>query len=164
MLSVKWKIYKILNYVLLVCAVILFLIMLTALMDNIGDPKAYLITCVFLLMIIQALINLYIASKNLPYKELTGSKLRWHVTGSIINFIAFLGLFTFLWFVVERLTEQRNFTEDDLGIIILLVCSFIWFTDGFILFCQMTLPAYLKKQSRNLSDSLVNSIGSDTTI
>ena len=164
MLPVKWKIYKILNYVLLVSAVILFLIMLTVLMDNLDDSKAYLLTCVFLLMVVQSSINLYVAAKNLPDKELTGSKLRWHVTGSIVNFIAFLGLFIFLWFVVEKLAQRRNFTEDDVGIIILLVCSFIWFTDGFILFCQMTLPGYLKKNSRNLSDSLVNSIGSDTDI
>lgn len=164
MLSVKWKIYKILNYVLLVSAAIIFIIMLTVLTDNLDDIVAYLVTCVFLLMIIQALINLYIIAKNLPYKILTGSKLKWHLAASIINFIAFLGLFIFLWFVVKKLAGQRDFTEDDVGIVILLVCSFIWFTDAFILFCQFTLPGYLKKNSRNLADSLINSIGSDTTI
>jgi len=163
MLSVKWKIYKILNYVLLVSAAILFIIMLTVLMDNLDDIVAYLLTCVFLLMIIQALINLYIIAKNLPYKTLTGSKLKWHVAASIINFIAFLGLFIFLWFVLKKVTEPVKYT-DDVGIIILLVGSFIWFTDGFILFSQFTLPAYLKKNSRNLADSLINSIGSDTDI
>ncbi len=164
MLSVKWKIHKILNYVLLISALILFLIMLTVLMDNIDDIVAYLVTCIFLLMIIQALINLYIISKNLPHKILTGSKLKWHVAASIINFIAFLGLFIFLWVVIKKVTGRRDYTEDDVGIIILLVCSFIWFIDGFILFCQFTLPAYLKKNSTNLFHSLINSIGSDTTI
>lgn len=164
MLSVKWKIYKILNYFLLVSSVLLFIIMLTALMDNLDDIKAYLLTCTFLLMIIQACINLYIIAKNFPYIALNGSKLKWHVTGSIINFLAFLGLFIFLWFVVEKLSERRNFTEDDVGIIVLLVCSFVCLIDGFILFCQFTLPAYLKKNSRKLVDSLINSIGSDTAI
>ena len=163
MQPVKWKIYKILNYVLLVSAAILFLIMLTVLMDNLDDIKAYLLTCSFLMMIIQALINLYIIAKNLPYKILTGSKLKWHVTASIINFIAFLGLLIFLWFVLEKVTEPAHYT-DEVGIIILLVCSFICFIDGFILFCQFTLPAYLKKNSRNMADSLINSIGSDTAI
>ena len=162
MLSVKFKIYKILNYVLLLSAIILFILMLTVLMDNLHDIVAYLVTSVFLLMIIQALINLYIIAKNLPDKILTGAKLKWHVTASILNFIAFLGLFIFLWFVVKKLSGRRDFTEDDVGIIILLVCSFIWFTDGFILFCQFTVPAYLKKNSTNLSHSLIDSIGSDT--
>ena len=75
MLPVKWKIYKILNYVLLLSAIILFIIMLTIVMDNLDDIKAYLVAGVFLLMIIQSLINLYITAKNLPYKILIGSNL-----------------------------------------------------------------------------------------
>lgn len=161
MISVKWKIYKILNYVLLLSAIILFIIMLTIVMDNLDDIKAYLVAGVFFMMIIQALINLYIISKNLPHKILTGSKLKWHVTGSVINFIAFLGLLIFLWFVLGKVTVRRNITENEVGLIILLVCGFICLIDGFILYCQFTLPAYLKKNSTNLSHSLINSIGSD---
>ena len=164
MQTVKWKLYKILNYVLLLSAIILFIIMLTIVMDNLNDIKAYLVAGVFLLMIVQSLINLYIVSKNLPYKILTGSKLKWHVTGAVINFIAFLGLLTFLWFVLQKVTERSNITEDEVGLIILLVCSFIGVIDGFILYCQLTLPAYLKKNSTNLSHSLINSIGSDSDI
>jgi hypothetical protein len=164
MLSVKWKIYKILNYVLLLSAVLLFLVMLTVLLDNMDDIKAYFVTCVFLLIIIQAFINLYVISKNLSYIILTGAKLKWHVTGSIINFIAFLGLLIFLWLVLTKIRERGDYTMGDVGIIILLVCGFICLIDGFILFCQFTLPAYLKKNSTNLSHSLINSIGSDTDI
>ena len=164
MLPVKWKIYKILNYVLLLSAIILFIMMLTILMDNIDDIKAYLLTGVFLLMIIQALINLYIASKNLPYNILTGSKLKWHVTGSVLNFIAFTGLLIFLWFVLKKVSGRKNFTDDEVGIIILLICSFVGLIDGFILYCQFTLPAYLKRNSTNLSHTLIDSIGSDAAV
>src|SRR5215207_2933668 len=162
MLAVKWKIYKILNCVLLVSAAILFLLMLTVLIDNLADIVAYLVTCVFLLMIIQALINLYIISKTFPDKILTGSKLKWHITSAVINFISLLGLFIFLLVVIRKVTARRD--RDDIGILIMAVCGFICLIDSFILISQFMLPGYLKKNSTKLFDTLINSIGSDTTI
>jgi hypothetical protein len=53
---------------------------------------------------------------------------------------------------------ERNGT-DNIGLVILLICSFILLIDGFILFCQFTIPTYLKKNNTNLLDSMINSIG-----
>ena len=157
MLSVKWKFYKTLNYVLLISATILFLIMLTVITDNMDDITAYLVASIFLFMIIQAFINVYILSKNFPYHKLTGARLRWHFTSVIINSASFIGLFIFMVFVILKAPGGND--TDDVGLVVLLVCSFILLTDGFILFCQFTVPSYLKKNNTNLFHSMINSIG-----
>ena len=157
MLSVKWKFYKILNYVLLISATILFLVMLTIITDNITDITAYLVAFIFLFMIIQVLINFYIISKNFPYHKLTGAKLRWHFTSIIFNAASFIGLSIFIIFVIMKVAGRNG--TDEIGLIILLVCSFVLLIDGFILFCQFTIPSYLKKNNTNLLHSMINSIG-----
>ena len=157
MLSFKWKFYKILNYFLLISATILFLVMLTVITDNIDDITAYLVAFIFLFMIIQVLINFYIISKNFPYHKLTGATLRWHFTSIIINSASFIGLFIFIVFVIMKVAERNG--TDEIGLIILLVCSFVLLIDGFILFCQFTIPSYLTKNNTNLFHSMMNSIG-----
>jgi len=157
MLSFKWKFYKVLNYVLLISATILFFVMLTIIRDNINDITAYLVAFIFVFMIIQALINFYIISKNFPYHKLTGARLRWHFTSIIINSASFIGLFIFIVFVTMKVAERNG--TDNIGLVILSICSFILLIDGFILFCQFTIPTYLKKNNTNLLDSMINSIG-----
>lgn len=157
MLSVKWKFYKILNFVLLISATILFLIMLTVITDNVQDITAYLVALIFLLMIFQAFINLYIVSKNFPYHKLTDARLRWHFTSITINSISFIGMSIFLVFVILKVSERNG--DDDIGLIILLVCCSILLMDGFILFCQFIIPTYLKKNNTTLFHSMINSIG-----
>ena len=158
MLSVKWKVYKILNYVLVVFATILFLLMLTIIMDNSDDISAYLVACIFLLMIFQALINLYILSKSFPYHILSGQKLTWHVIAVTLDIISFLGMLAFLIFVIKKTFGRRD-QFDDVGTIVFIVCSCIWVLNGFILFSQLTVTFYLRKNSKTLFHTMIDSIG-----
>lgn len=158
MLSVKWKVYKILNYVLIVFATILFLLMLTIIMDNSDDISAYLVACIFLFMIFQALINLYILSKNFPYHILSGPKLTRHVIAVALDIISFLGMLAFLIFVIKKTLGRRD-QFDNVGTIVFIVCSCIWVLNGFILFCQLTVTSYLRKNSKTLFHTMIDSIG-----
>ena len=165
MIPIKWKVYKILNYVLLVIASILFLIVCVLTFGgNVveKDPSPYLIALAFLMMIGQCIINLNIFSKNFPDKILSGLSATAHTVATVINFIALLGLtlVTIAGFVIE-FGNKRN-SSDWAGRLMLVVCIFLWLTVFFILLCQLTLNRYLRQKNMDLFTTMIDSIGNKT--
>ena len=156
---------KILNYVLLVIASILFLIVCALTFGgNVveKDPAPYLIAVAFLMMIVQCIINLNIYSKNFPDKLLLGSSITAHIIATVINFITLLGLtlVTIAGFVIE-LGDKKN-SDDWAGKLMLVLCIFLSLTVFFILFCQLTLNRYLREKNMEVFTTMIDSIGNKT--
>ena len=165
MISIKWKIYKVLNYVLLFIASILFLIICALVFGgNVieRDPTPYFIALGFLIMVSQSIINLHVYSKNFPYKILLGPALTAHIIATVLNFIVFLGLslITIVGFIIE-FGEEKN-SNDQTGKLMVALCLFIWLIDTFLLFCQLTINRYLKRNNMDLFTTMIDSIGEKT--
>ena len=165
MISIKWKIYKVLNYVLLSIAAILFLVICALVFGgNVieRDPTPYFIALGFLTMVSLCIINLHVYSKNFPYKILLGSSLTAHIIATVLNGIAFLGLslITIAGFIIE-FGENKN-SNDQTGKLMVTLCLFLWLIDTFLLFCQLTINRYLKRNNMDLFTTMIDSIGDKT--
>jgi hypothetical protein len=154
-----------LNYVLLFIASILFLIVCALVFGgNVieRDPTPYFIALGFLIMVSQCIINLYVYSKNFPYKILLGPALTAHIIAIVLNFIAFLGLslITIAGFIIE-FGEDRG-SDNQTGKLMVALCLFLWLIDAFLLFCQLTINPYLKRNNMSLFTAMIDSIGDKT--
>ena len=95
MISLKWKFYRALNYLLFCCGVIFFLHFLRLLVNNTVLsflPLSILFSLLFLFMASHSLINIVIMSKTFPDKILSPNKTRWHIFSLILNFISLISL------------------------------------------------------------------------
>ena len=165
MISIKWKIYKVFNYILLFIASILFLILCALVFGgNVieRNPTPYFIALGFLIMVSQCIINLYVYSKNFPYKILLGPALTTHIIAIVLNFIAFLGLslITIAGFIIEFGKDKDS--DNHIGKLMAALCLFLWLIDAFLLFCQLTLNRYLKRNNMSLFTAMIDSIGDKT--
>jgi len=163
MIPVKWKIYRIMNYVLLVASAYLFLKVFEALIIRFYyDFMSVLISVTVLFLMIQSIINLAIMTKTFPGKLLTGAKKNWHVFSTIINGIAFIGL---TYAFVNMLAEIDDYSYSQyktLILITMLIFLLLLATVLFIFICQLTLKRYLHRTNIALMNSMIDSIGSDT--
>ena len=170
MLPLKWKIYRVLNYLLLCCGIIFFLAFLRLIINGINLIKSgidlkktgfdsrflnisILISLIFLFMASYSLINIFVMSKTFPDKLLSGSKNRWHVFSLILNLISLVGLnITFFSLMFEDADSEGILT-------IFTVVSILMLSSMFVLVCQFNLRKYLKQKSESLMNSLIDSIG-----
>ena len=162
MRPVKWKLYQILNYVMLVIASIIFLIIGALVLGGNTverSPAPYLVELGFLIMVTQYIMNLIVYSQNFPHKRLLGKALTMHVIAIVFNFIGFLGLslITTAGAVIEF--GEDNDSEDQTGKLMLGLFLLMWMITAFLLFCQLTLNRYLKRRNTDLFTTMIDSIG-----
>lgn len=161
MIPVKWKIYRIMNYVLLIGSTFVFVKIFEEGMRSSYEPIAILIALVILFLMIQSIINLAIMTKCFPGKLLTGAKSGWHTFSTIINGISFTGIgYAF----VNMLSEIDDYTYSQYKkaiMITILIFILLLAIVLFIFICQLTLKRYLRRTNTDLINSMINSIGSD---
>ena len=165
MRSVKWKLYRVLNYVMLVIASIIFLIIGALVFSGNTIERSlapYLVLLGFLIMVTQCIMNLFVYSQNFPHKRLLGKALTLHIIAIVFNFICFLGLslITTAGAVIEF--GEDNNPEDQSGKLMLALFLLLWMITTFLLFCQLTLKRYLKRKNVDLFTSMIESIGTKT--
>lgn len=158
MIPLKWKIYRVLNYLLLSCGIILTL-NFSRLIINAFDQDflflSILVTLIFLFMASQSLINIFIMAKTFPDKLLDPNKTKWHVFSLVINFLSLIGL-AIAFFSALSETSRDYFS----GLLIILgVMLILIFSSLFVLICQFNLRKYLKQKNASLMNSLIDSIG-----
>jgi len=162
MTPIKWKAYLIVNYSLLIIASIIFLIICALVFGgNVVEtnPIPYFMALGFLVMVGQCIINLFIYSKNFPHKKLSRKALTIHIVATVLNFVVFLGLSLVLVVgTIVEFGEDLN-SSDQTGKMFLGICFILWVLDGFILFGQLTLARFLKRNNMNLFTTMINSIG-----
>lgn len=161
MLPLSWKLYRVINYMLLISGAILFLSLIRLIVKT-TDKEYQLVSSIFSLVFLftasQALINLAVMFKTFPDKLLSGAKSRWHVFSMILNVISFSGLiFAFFSLLAEI---SRSTSSDNAGLpIMLLIISVLIFLLLFVFFCQLSLKKYLKLKNTSLINSMIDSIG-----
>ena len=175
MIPLKWKVYRVLNYLLFCCGIIFFLHFLRLLINGINLIKSgkdlnkigfdlrflnisILFGLLFLFMTLHSLINIIIMSKTFPDKMLSQNKKRWYFFSLILNLISLIGL-TITFFVV--VSEIGNDYFNGL-LIMLLIVSILMLSSIFVLICQFNLRKYLRQKNMSLLNSLIDSIGNNT--
>jgi len=160
MIPLKWKVYRVLNYLLLSCGVLFLLNFLRVIVNSIDlEFVTFLIlsNLLFLLMAVHSLINIIIMSKTFPDKILGPNKTRWHIFSMVLNLITVVGLLITLFSVVYAI---KNDYFDGL-LIIFVAISILMLSSMFVLSCQFNLRKYLRQKNASLMNSLVDSIGNN---
>jgi hypothetical protein len=161
MIPAKWKIYRVLNYVLLVGSAFVFVKILEEGLRRSYEPIVFLIALVILFLMLQSIINLAIMTKSFPGKLLTGAQSGWHTFSTVINGISFTGI---AYAFVNMLSEIDDYTYSQYKTAIMITILIFILLLAIILFifiCQLTLKRYLRRTNKDLIDSMINSIGSD---
>ena len=161
MIPLKWKIYRVLNYLLLCCGIVLTLNFFR-LMINAFDRDFLIlsisVTLIFLLMASHSLINIFIMSKTFPDKILSPNKTKWYIFSLVLNLLSLTGL------VIAFISTLSEINDDFFNglLIILAVMLVLVISSLYVLICQFNLRKYLKQKNTSLMNSLIDSIGSDT--
>lgn len=162
MIPLKWRIYRILNYVLLVASALLFLKFFDMAIVAPYSLLSVSTVLLFLCLVIQSIINLAVMANTFPGKLLTGAKGRWHLFSTIINGIAFAGL-AYIFFSLLQDIDAVDYSENKALIVtVILVFTLILATALFIFICQLTFKKYLQRIHTSLVNSMIDSIGSDS--
>ena len=175
MIPLKWKLYKILNYLLLCGGILFFLHFLRLIINTIDliksgidltktgiDPRfiniQILFGLLFLFMASHGLINIIIMSKTFPDKILSPNKTRWHIFSLVLNLICLVGLIIAFFSVMSELDD--NYFKGLL--IIFAAITILMLSSTFVLICQFNLRKYLRQKNASLMNSLIDSIGNKT--
>jgi len=173
MIPLKWKFYRVLNYLLLCCGIIFFLHFLRLILHAIYLIKSgvdpiksdlrflniqVLVSLIFLFMASQSLINIIIMSKTFPDKILNPNKTRWHIFSLILNFISLIGLIISFFTLVSEMGDDYF----DGLLVIFAAISVLMLSSMFVLICQFNLRKYLRQKNALLMNSLIDSIGDNT--
>ena len=161
MIPLKWKIYRVINYLLLCCGLILtlnFFRLIINAFDRDFLILSTLVTLIFLFMAAHSLINIFIMAKTFPDKILDPNKTKWYIFSLILNILSLIGLVIVFF---SALSEVANDYFSGL-LIILGVMLILNLSSLFVLVCQFNLRKYLKQKNASLMNSLVDSIGNNT--
>lgn len=162
MIPLKWKIYRIMNYVLLIGSAFIFLKFFESLILSRVDVMAVLTMLILIFLMAQSIINLAIMTKTFPGKLLTGTKTSWHVFSTIINGFSFAGMAYGFYNLVSEITALDYSQYKRVIITVLFIFILLQVIVLFIFICQLTLKSYLKRTHTVLMNSMIDSIGSDT--
>ena len=157
MIPIKWKIYRILNYLLLVSSALLFL-RFFELSIRYPYQVAFLTGLLFFFMLLQSLVNLVVMAKTFPDRILTGVKHRWHIVAIFLNAVSLVGM---IYGFFSLLSEIADLPEEKGLIILLFIIIAFMISLLFVFMCQLTLKRYLHRTSITVIKSMIDSIGSD---
>ena len=158
MIPLKWRIYRVLNYLLLCCGIILtlnFSRLIISAFDEDFLILSILVTLIFLFMALHSLINIFIMAKTFPDKVLDRNKTKWYIFSLVLNLLSFIGLVIAFFSALSELTDDYfNGLLIILGVMLILI-----FSSLFVLICQFNLRNYLNKKNASLMSSMIDSIG-----
>ena len=161
MIPLKWKFYRVFNYLLLCCGIV-FLLNFLWITINSRDVRfqtlAILLNFLFLFMAAQGLINIIVMSKTFPDKILSPNKNRWHIVSLILNLSSLAGLIIAFFSLVSEINDDYF----NGLLVIFAVISVLMLSSMFVLTCQFNLRKYLRQKNALLMNSLVDSIGGNT--
>ena len=161
MIPLKWKFYRLLNYLLLCCGIIFLLNFLRVLINSIDlrfQTLLILVNLLFLFMAAQGLINIIVMSKTFPDKILSPNKNRWHIVSLVLNLSSLVGLIISFFSVMSEINKDYF----DGLLVIFASISVLMLSSMFVLICQFNLRKYLRHKNASLMNSLIDSIGNNT--
>ena len=160
-MPLKWKIYRIANYLLLCCSIIIFMFILRLIFNAPNNELqffAILFSLPFLFMSILSLANIAIMARNFPDKMITGNNHKWHVLSIVLSLLSVAGL---LIIFINIVIEIRNDYFDGL-LVMLSILTLLLIISVFVLACQFSIKKYIKTKSMSLMNSWIDSIGNNS--
>ena len=161
MLPLKWKLYRIINYLLLFSGAIIslsFIRLIVRPTDKLYLLVTSLFSLAFFFVATQAFINLAIMVKTFPDKLLSRNKSRWHALALFLNVISCSGLIFAFFSLISEIYRSDPFDRAGL-LIMFLIISVLIVLLLYIFYCQLSLKKYLKLKNTVLINSLIDSIG-----
>ena len=161
MLQLKWKLYRVINFLLLFSGAITFLIFIRLTVRTTEIEYllvSLLFSLVFFSIAFQAFINMAIMVKTFPDKLLSVVKNRWHVFAMFLNLISFSGLIFAFFSLMSEIYRSNPFDRTSL-LIMFFIISILIFLLLFVFYCQLSLKKYLKLKNTSLINSMIDSIG-----
>ena len=161
MLPLKWKLYRIINYLLLFSGAIIslsFIRLIVRTADNLYLLVTSLFSLAFFFIASQAFINLFIMLKTFPDKLLGGAKSRWHAFSMFLNVISFSGLIFAFFSLISEIYRSNPFERTGL-LIMFFIISVLIVLLLYIFYCQLSLKKYLRLKNTSLINSMIDSIG-----
>ena len=161
MLSLQWKLYRVINYLLLFSGAIVFLSFIRLTVRT-SEREYFLVSLFFSLVFLfigcQAFINIKVMFKTFPDKLLNGAQNRWHVLSMILNVFSFSGLIFAFFSLLSEISRSNSSDRTGLVIMFLIILVLIILL-GFVFYCQLSLKKYLKLKNTSLINSMIDSIG-----
>ena len=170
MLPVKWKLYRVLNYLLLCGGIFFFLVFVRLILNGIKLIKSgvhnktgyderfltisFLLSLIFLFIATHSLINIILMSKTFPDKIFTRHKNRWYIVSLILNSISSLGLLISFFSLLSEFDDAHSGE-----LLTMFVFSILLLSSLFVLICQFNLRKYVRQRNALLMNSFIDSIG-----
>ena len=167
MLPLKWKIYRVLNFTILIIGVIFSLLFIVAMVRDRGMVDApwqvWVMGLIFLIMVVKSLINIFLQFKYFPDKKLLNSAFTWHVFALIMGLFTMLGLmFFFLSVAIDEIGRTYEYSQSNEVMIMLILWFLVCMADCYVFYCQLGLNRYLARNEKALSNAMVESIGENS--
>lgn len=162
-MTAKWKIFKVVNYIQFIVAIIFLGLLFIGFLDNDGDEGTYwalfFLALFYIPIIVNCLINLFIIRKHFPNVSLTSKIKRIQ---NIVTFFYILDILGLLLLFISEISDNISISTYEksakLGLLLLLL---ILLMSLFILPLQFQLENLLRKNSSKKIKSLIDSIGEE---
>jgi uncharacterized membrane protein len=162
-MSVKWKIFFALNFILAIPAFValLFLIINFSTNYRTGEDNLFFALAVFGLLMItgNGFLNIYVIQRFFPDKLLPVNIKRLNIISLVINFIITAGLLILCIYGALEEFKQSNAGRDTTGKIVLVIFFIVCLIHIITLILQVQLPSLIMRNNHEKMNSLINSIG-----
>ena len=162
-MSLKWKIFFALNFILAIPAfvVLLFLIINFSTSYRTSEDNLFFTLALFGLLMItgNGFLNIYVIQRFFPDKLLPVNIKRLNTISLVINFIITAGLLILCIYGALEEFKQSNAGRDTTGKIVLVIFFIVCLIHIITLILQVQLPSLVMRNNHEKMNSLINSIG-----
>ncbi len=169
-MPLKWKLFRVANFLQLVITLILAGSITFTLISNGTPPDGLgwllLVIVCLLILIVSNLFNLYLLQRHFPGISLSRGKERSATVLLILSILINIALIVIV--VIGIISEVETDTSDNTGVIVIYILSGYILLGIYVMIMQATLPVFIERSNRRLMQELVDKIGepsdSDKTI
>ena len=162
MLPLSWKLYKAFNYVLLIYASILLLLIATIVsVESLPDDSSfYIFVTGVILILVASIININIINRFFPDKALSGRATVGHVLSLIFLILTFIGFSLTIYYALKLFYQSRR-NNDNASLIFLITMAIVNCLQLYVIILQMQLRRFVRKNNDQTIGRLIDSIGTN---
>ena len=164
-MPVKWKIFLVLNFILMVPALFCLCLLVINLFNERyrhSNEEVVFETIAFISLLtitLNGLLNVYLLQRFYPDKLLPVGVRRLNVISLVLNILISIGIMILCIYAATYEFGEIEEDKDTAGRIILAIFCFFWIVQVVVLVIQGRLPIIINRNHRGKMDSLIDSIG-----
>jgi hypothetical protein len=163
MLPLKWKIFRILNYIQLIFSIGVIGLTVNSSTKGRSDPDDSIYTYIFLgsfgVIAASSILNIYITGRNFPDKPLSGFSNSFHYVFLVLGLIQNLAL---LFLLIAGTVDLYNSNDMPPSMVIMLLIFYlIWLINLLVIIYQFQIKPYIRKNYQSSFSNLIDSIGKE---